>query len=100
MQHGKYDDALSGCPEINRVRESVKQCSSDIGGHCGELEWPLTDTYKRPIDVTEKPVGESGALHLVPPRGILEIGLGEWPNDETAGHAVQWPLSNFLRRRS
>src|SRR5687768_2713389 len=100
MQHGKYDDALIGCPEIDRVRESVKQCSSDIAGHCGELEWPLADAYKRAIDVSEKPVGEPRALGLVPPRSILEIGLGEWPNDEAAGHAVQRLPSNFLRRRS
>jgi hypothetical protein len=28
-----------------------------------------------------------GPAILVPPRGILEIGLGEWPNDEPAGHS-------------
>ena len=85
MQHGKYDDALIGCPEIGRVRESVKQCSSDIAGHCGELEWPLTDAYKRPIDITKKPIGEPGLLLVVPTRGVFEIGLGERPNDVTGG---------------
>ena len=78
----------------------MQQRSANIAGHRGELEWPLADARERPIDITEKSIGEPGSLVLVPPRGILEIGLSEWPNDEPAGHSVQWRLSNFLRRRS
>jgi hypothetical protein len=99
MQHRKDYDGLVGCAEIDGIRESVKQCTSNISDHCGELEWPVTDAYQRPIYVAEKPVGEPRAFGLIPPCGILKIGLGEWPNDEAASHAVQWLLSNFWRRR-
>ena len=58
------------------------------------------DARERAIDIAEESIGETGSFVLVPPRGILEIGLGEWPNDEPAGHSVQWLLSNFFRRRS
>ena len=89
MQHGKYDDALIGCSEINRVRESVKQCSSDIAGHCWELERALSDAFQCPIDIIEKPARKPRSLLLVPARGVLEIGLGERPNDEPARHSIQ-----------
>jgi hypothetical protein len=48
------------------------------------LEWPLVDARERPIDIIEKPIGEPGSLVVVPLRGVLEIGLSEWPNDEPA----------------
>ncbi len=40
---------------------------------------------ERSIDVAEEPFRETGSFVVVPPRGILEIGLGEWPNDEADG---------------
>jgi hypothetical protein len=64
------------------------------------LEWRLTDARERSVDIDEEALDESGTLVLVPPRGILEIGLSEWPNDEPAAHSIQWLLSNFLRSRS
>ena len=42
------------------------------------------DARKRPINIAEKARCKPGSLVLVPPRGILEIGLGKWPNDEPA----------------
>ena len=78
----------------------MQKRSANITTHCGELEWPLANARERSIDIAEEPFGETGSFVLVPPRGILEIGLGEWPNDEPAGHSVQWLLSNFFRRRS
>jgi len=65
-----------------------------------ELEWPLGDAREGSVDIAEEPLGEPGLLVLLPPRGILEIGLSEWPHDEPAAHLIQWLLSNFLRRRS
>jgi hypothetical protein len=64
------------------------------------LEWPLTDALERPIDIAEKARCKPGSLVLVPPRGILKIGLGTRPNDEPTRNSVQWRLSNRLRRRS
>ena len=43
---------------------------------------------ERDIDILDESLGEPGSLVVVPPCGILEIGLGEWPNDEPAGHAI------------
>ena len=65
-----------------------------------ELRWSFADAFERPIDISEEPLAETGSLVLVPPGGILQIGLGEWPNDEPAAHSIQWVLSNFLRSRS
>jgi hypothetical protein len=67
----------------------VQERSSDIAGHCGELERTLADAFQGPIDITEEPSGKPWALLLVPPRGVLEIGLGERPNDDPAGHSIQ-----------
>jgi hypothetical protein len=51
------------------------------------LEWPLADA--RTFGSTSlKKRSESGPLVLVPPRGILEIGLVERPNDEPAGLSI------------
>ena len=38
------------------------------------------------IEVGEEVLGESGPLIVVPSRDRLDIRLGEWPNDERAGH--------------
>lgn len=58
----------------------------DITANFGELEWPLANARERSIDIAEESFGETGSFVLVPPRGVLEIGLGEWPNDEPARH--------------
>jgi hypothetical protein len=100
VQHGKYDDHLVRRSKINSIRGRVQQRSTDVAGNRGELEWPFPNARERSIDIVEESFGETGSFVLVPPRGILEIGLGEWPNDEAAGHSVQWRLSKFLRRRS
>jgi hypothetical protein len=78
VQHREHDDHLVRCPKVNCGRESVQKRSANIAGHCGELEWPLADARERPIDVAEESIGEAGTLIVVPPRGILEISLGEW----------------------
>jgi hypothetical protein len=65
----------------------VQQRSAHIADHRGKLEWPLADAREGAIDVAEESLCETGSFVLVPPRGILEIGLGEWPNDEPAGHS-------------
>ena len=72
----------------------------DFTAQCRELEWPLANARERSIDISEESFYETSSFVLVPLRSIFEIGLGEWPNDEPAGHSVQWWLSNFLRRRS
>jgi methylase of polypeptide subunit release factors len=59
----------------------VQQRPAHIVDHCGKLEWLLTDTHERAIDIAEESLGEAGPFVLVPSRGILEIGLGERPND-------------------
>jgi hypothetical protein len=66
----------------------VEQRSADIAAHCRELEWPLANAREGLIDIAEESLGETGSLFSVPVRGILKIGLGEWPNDEPAGHSV------------
>ena len=86
MQHGEYGDRLGRRPKIDGVRKRVKQRSPNIPSHSRELEWPLADATKRTIDIAEKPARETGLLFLVPSRGIVEVGLGERPNDEAAGH--------------
>ncbi len=68
--------------------------------HRGELEWSFADARECALNIAEESSGETCSFVLIPPRGILEIGLGEWPNDEPAGHSVQWLLSNFFRRRA
>lgn len=100
MQHREHDNPLIRCPEVNGVGEGVQQCSPNLARHGGELEWPLADAREGSVDIAEKPLGEPGLFALVPPRGILEIGFSEWPNDEPAAHSIQWVLSNLLRRRS
>ena len=100
MQYREDDDDLVQHSEINSERERVQQRSTNVAGHRGELEWSFADARERAIDIAEESFGEIGSFVLVLPRGILEIGLGEWPNDEPAGHSVQWLLSNFFRRRS
>jgi hypothetical protein len=100
MQHRQHGDDFVRGQKVDSVREGVQQRSAEITGHCRELEWALANAGERTIDITEESLGETGSFVLVPPRGILEIGLGEWPNDEPVGHSVQWLLSIFLRRRS
>jgi hypothetical protein len=100
MQHREHDNGLIRYPKVNGVGKCVQQCSANCARHGGELEWPLADARERSVDVAKEPLGEPGSLVLVPPCGILEIGLSEWPNDEPAAHSIQWPLSNFLRSRS
>jgi hypothetical protein len=100
MQHRKHENRLIRYPKVNGVGEGVQQCSANFARHGGELEWPLADARERSVNIAEEPLGEPGSLVLVPPRGILEIGLSEWPNDEPAAHSIQWLLSNFLRSRS
>jgi hypothetical protein len=53
------------------------------------LECPFADASECSIDIAEESFGETGSFVFVPPRGILEIGLGERPNDEPAGHSIQ-----------
>ena len=60
------------------------------------IEWALGDPREHPIDFTEGPLGKADALRLVPGRGILEIGLGEWPNDEPARHFRSVAVVEFL----
>jgi hypothetical protein len=67
----------------------VQQRAAYIPGDQRELKWALGDPRERSIDITEESRRKPGALRLVPARGILEIGLGEWPNDEPAAHAIQ-----------
>ena len=78
-------------------------CSSarrTSAGRGGELEWSFAEAGDRPIDIAEEPFRQPGLSSSLPPRGILEIGLGEWPNDEPAGHAIRWLVSSLLRSRS
>jgi hypothetical protein len=100
VQYREDDDDLVQHSEIDSERKRVQQRSTNVAGHRGELEWSFADVRERTIDIAEESFGETCSLVLVPPRGILEIGLGEWPNDEPAGHSVQWLPSNFFRRRS
>jgi hypothetical protein len=86
--------------KVNGVGEGVQQRSANFTRYGGELEWPLADAREGSVDIAEEPLGEPGSFVLVPPRGILEIGLSEWPNGESAAHSIQWLLPNFLRRRS
>ena len=87
MQHRENDGRLIRYPKVNSVRRGVQQCSANFARHGGELKWPPADTRERSVDIAEEALGEPGSLVLVPPRGILEIGLGERPNDEPAGHS-------------
>lgn len=100
MQRRKDDNRLIRYPKVDGVREGVQHCSADFAGHGGKLDGPLADACERSIDIAEEALGESGSIILVPPRGMREIGLGEWPNDEPAAHSIQWLLSSFLRSRS
>jgi hypothetical protein len=87
VQHCEHGDDLVRGPKVNGVRESVQQRSVGITGHRGELEWSLENARERSIDIVEESCGETGSFVPVPSRGILEIGLSEWPNDEPAGHS-------------
>ena len=89
MQDGEHDDVLLRCSKVDGKRECVQQRSAHVADHRGKLEWSLSDTRQRVIDIAEESLGETGSFVLVPPRGIVEIGLGEWPNDEPAGHSNQ-----------
>jgi hypothetical protein len=86
VEHCDHDNRFVRCPKVNGVRKRVEQCSPHIAGHGGELAWPLTDASKRTIDIGEKPAGESRMFFVVPARGFIEIGLGEQPNNDPAGH--------------
>ena len=100
MQHGEHDNVLRRCQKVDGIRKCVQQRPAHIVDDRGELEWSFADARDRAIDIAEESFGETCSFVLVPPRGILEIGLGEWPNDQPASHSVQWLLSNFFRRRS
>jgi hypothetical protein len=100
MQHSENDSRLIRYPKVNGVGEGVQQCSANFARHGGELERPVADARERSVDIAEEPLGEPRSLVLVPPRGILEIGLSEWPNDEPAAHSIQSLLLNFLWSRS
>lgn len=100
MQDSQHNHCLIRAPKVDRVRERVEQGAADVMGDQRESEWALGDSRERSIDVAEEPRCKAGALRLVPARGIVEVGLGKRPNDEPAGHSVQWLVSNFLRRRS
>jgi hypothetical protein len=63
--------------------------SANVVGYRGELEGAFADTREGLVDIIEEPIGKPDALLFVPSRGILEIGLGEWPNDEPAWHSSQ-----------
>jgi len=89
VQHRKHNNRFIRRPKVDGVRKGVEQCSPYIGIHGRELEWPLADASKRLVDIAEKAAPETVMLFVVPSRGILEIGLGEWPNDEPAGHSNQ-----------
>jgi hypothetical protein len=85
VQHREHGDDSVRRPKVDGVRESVKQRSADVAAHCGELEWQLANARERSTDIAQESLGETGSFVLVPPRGIVEIGLGEWPNDEPGG---------------
>lgn len=86
VQHGDHDDRFVHRLKVDRVRKRMEQCSPHIITRGRELEWPLTDVSKRMIDIAQKAARETLMLFLVPSRGIVEIGLGERPNDEPARH--------------
>ena len=48
----------------------------------------------------EEAGGESLALAFVPLLSAVDVRLGEWPNDEPAGHRGSMTASNLLRSRS
>jgi hypothetical protein len=73
----------------------VQQRATYITGGQRELKWALRQPREHPIDITEEPLGEPSALRLVQ-RGILEIGLGKWPNDEPADHCDLLPAVDLL----
>ena len=104
MQNGKYNHVVIVRSEVNGVRKGVQQRSSDITAHRGELEWSLSNAVERSIGLGEEFLGETGSFVLVPSRGIVEIGLGEWPNDEPASHcgsvmAIELLAESFLNDR-
>jgi hypothetical protein len=78
----------------------VQERSADVSAHCRELEWPLANARERSIDIAEESFGETSSFVLVPPRGILEIGLGERPNDEPAHHAMSATAVELLPKAS
>ncbi|HEY0874389.1 MAG TPA: hypothetical protein VGD94_13035 [Vicinamibacterales bacterium] len=61
----------------------------NLGRDGRELERAFADSCEGSFDVTEELIRESGSLVLVPPGGILEVGLGERPNDDRAAHGIQ-----------
>ena len=62
----------------------MQQRSADFTGHRGELEGPFADPRECQIHVTDEPLAKSGSFRFVPPRRILEIGLGKWFDSATA----------------
>src|SRR5689334_5425909 len=57
---------------------------------------PLADAREGSVDLAEKAARETVMLFVVPSRGIVEIGLGEWPNDEPAGQRCLLPAIELL----
>ena len=87
MEDGEHDDRMIRCPKVNGEGERLEQSSPNFAGYAGELERPFAYARECLIDIAEEPLVKPGALVLVPTRGILEIGLGERPNGEPAGHS-------------
>jgi hypothetical protein len=100
VQHGKHDNVVILRTEVNGIREGVQQGTTNITTYRGKLEWPFANAVEGSTDVGKKSFGKACPFVFVPSRGILEIGLGKWPNDEPAGHSNQLRLSSFLRSRS
>jgi hypothetical protein len=89
VQRRKHDNVLIMRTEVHGIREGVQQRSTNIITYRGELEWPFANAVEGSTDVGKKPFGKASPLVFVPSCGILEIGLGERPNDEPARHANQ-----------
>ena len=66
-----------------RISSQVQHCEYRDGlVRCSKVDGVRESVQQRSADIT------------------AHRGDWRWPNDEPAGHSVQWPLSNFLRRRS
>jgi hypothetical protein len=88
-------------PESKRRRGRCAAVLGELRALRWELEWLLADARERPVDIAEEPVVKPGSFVLVPSRGILEIGLGDYRLirfSASSKSAITWSKSSTVGR--
>lgn len=93
MKDREHDDDFIQGLKVNGVWKRVEQRSADAACLSPEIGMAFADTVKRSIHVVEEPRGQFGAVLLVPPRRVFEVGLGGRLDDEVPRFRNEWSVT-------